>query len=127
MFARKVSARLQPNSLARFAHLMETEVLTWLKEQQGFLDLVTLAAPDGREVAVISFWDYPASAEAYHASVCPTALNILGELLDGTPYVKNFEVLGSTVQRLAARKLPADRVPAMSSPRLGYQPLGATI
>jgi hypothetical protein len=58
MFARKVAARLRPNSLSEFTDLMEREILPWLRKQEGFLDLIMLADPDGREVATISFWDH---------------------------------------------------------------------
>ncbi len=101
MLARKVAARLKPNSLARFTRLMECEVLPWLREQEGFLDLITLALPDGREVATITFWDYRGDFQPYNSSACPEALKVLGELLDGTPYVKTFEVVSSTLQGLA--------------------------
>jgi hypothetical protein len=55
VFARKVAARLKPNSLVEFSRLMECEILPWLKKQEGFLDLIVLAAPGGIEVATISF------------------------------------------------------------------------
>jgi hypothetical protein len=47
MFARKVAARLRPDSLAEFANLMEFEVLPWLRTQKGFLDLIILAVSGG--------------------------------------------------------------------------------
>jgi hypothetical protein len=106
MVARKVAARLKPNSLARFANLMECEILPWLREQQGFLDLITLAGPDGREVATISFWEYPANAQTYHSCAYPEALKILEELLDGAPCMKTFEVVGSTFQNVAVPGSP---------------------
>jgi hypothetical protein len=99
MFARKVAARLKPNSLTEFINLMECEILPWLRTQEGFLDLITLAAPDGLEVAAISFWDSKANAQAYHAGSYPEVLEILGKLLDAPPYVKTFDVMGSTFQR----------------------------
>jgi hypothetical protein len=98
MFARKVAARLKPNSLTEFTNLMEREILPWLQKQEGFLGLITLAVPDSREVATISFWDHQGNAQVYNASGYPEVLKILGELLDGTPYVKTFEVIGSTFQ-----------------------------
>jgi hypothetical protein len=101
MFARKVAARLKPNSLTEFTNLMEHEILPWLRKQEGFLDLITLAAPDGLEVATISFWDHKGNAQAFNSGGYPEALKILEELLDGTPYVKTFEVLSSTLQRVA--------------------------
>ena len=101
MFARKVAALLKPNSLPEFANLMECEILPWLRKQEGFLDLIILAVPDRDEVATISFWDRQADAEAYQESVYPEVVEILGRLLDGVPYVKTFDVVSSTLQRVA--------------------------
>jgi len=102
MFARKVAALLKPNSLPEFTHLMECEILPRLRKQEGFLDLVILAVPDRDEVATISFWDRQADAEAYQESVYPEVVEILGKLLDGVPYVKTFDVVSSTLQRVAS-------------------------
>jgi len=100
MFARKVAARLKPNSLEEFTNLMEREILPWLRTQEGFLDLIILAAADGREVATISFWDRKGSAEAYNSTGYPQVLNTLGLLFDGNPYLKTFGVVSSTLQRV---------------------------
>ena len=99
MFARKVSARLRPNSLTQFTNLMEREILPWLRRQEGFLDLIILAAADGGEVATISFWDHEGDAQAYDSEGYPEVLKMLAELLDGKPYVKTFEVVSSTFYR----------------------------
>ena len=106
MFARKVAARLKPNSLTEFTNLMEREILPWLQKQEGFLGLITLAVPDSREVATISFWDHQGSAQVYNASGYPEVLKILEALLDGAPYVKTFDVIGSTFQRAVLAGLP---------------------
>jgi len=96
MFARKVAARLKPNSLREFTNLMEREILPWLRRQEGFMDLIILAVPDDAEVATISFWDRQGNADAYSASGYPQVLGILASLLDAPPYVKTFDVVGST-------------------------------
>jgi len=101
MFARKVSVRLKPNSLTKFNTLIECEILPWLRRQQGFLDLITLAIPDGSEVATISFWDHEGNAQAFNAGGYPQVLEVLEEMLDGIPYVKTFKVLNSTYTALA--------------------------
>ena len=106
MFARKVAARLKPDSLTKFADLMEREILPWLRTQEGFLDLVILAVPDSREVATISFWDHQGNAQVYNSSGYPAVLKILQDLLDGTPYVKTFEVVSSTLQSAALARSP---------------------
>ncbi len=96
MFVRKVAVRLRANSLKEFASLMESEILPWLQKQEGFLDLIILAAPDSSEVATLSFWESQRDAQAYNLSGYPEALKILDKLLDGGPYVKTFEVVSST-------------------------------
>jgi hypothetical protein len=100
MFARKVSVRLKVDSLQLFVGLMEGKVLPWLRKQRGFLDLITLALPDGSEVATLSFWDEERDAYAYDSTAYPEVLQILEEILDGIPYVKTFEVVGSTLHPL---------------------------
>jgi hypothetical protein len=106
VFARKVTARLKPNSITEFADVMEREILPWLRTQEGFLDLITLAAPDGSEVTAISFWDHEGNAQAFNSIGYPAALQILGRLLDGAPYVKTFEVVSSTFQAIACARPP---------------------
>jgi heme-degrading monooxygenase HmoA len=122
MFVRKVSVRLKPDSLTEFASLMECEILPWLRKQEGFLDLITLAAPDGSEVATLSFWDHETNAQAFDASGYPEALKILQEILDGRPYVKTFDVVGSTLPQLAPmRPLSHDTLQDTGSAQLGYR------
>ncbi|MGC2477541.1 MAG: antibiotic biosynthesis monooxygenase [Candidatus Sulfotelmatobacter sp.] len=99
MFARKVAILLKPNSLQEFTNLMEREILPWLREQEGFLDLIVLAVRDSREVATISFWNDQANAEAYNSIGYPQAVETLRTLLDGVPYLKTFDVVSSTFQR----------------------------
>jgi hypothetical protein len=79
---------------------MDLEILPWLRKQPGFLDLITLALPDGSEVATISFWDQERNAKAFNSSGYPQVLEVLEEILDGIPYVKTFEVVSSTFQTL---------------------------
>ena len=108
MFARKVAVRLKANSLAQFTQLVENEIVPWLRTQEGFLDLIALATHDGGEVAAISFWEQEGNAQAYNASGYPVALKILGTLLDGTPYLKTFEVVSSTMHRNATEAAKRD-------------------
>jgi heme-degrading monooxygenase HmoA len=129
MFARKVSVRLKPDSLREFASLVEGNILPWLRTQEGFLDLIVLALPDASEVATISFWDHEANAQAYNSTGYPEAVQILEKLLDGIPYVKTFEVVSSTLHRLApARQSPPrenmgadDPLHENGPPHLGYR------
>jgi hypothetical protein len=121
MFARKVAARLKPDSLTKFTDLMEREILPWLRKQEGFLDLIVLSVPDSREVATISFWDHQGNAQVYNSSGYPAVSKILQELLDGTPYVKTFEVVSSTFHNtaLAGPPEPENMVQADESTQRG--------
>lgn len=101
MFVRTVRVRLKPNSLEEFANLMEREILPWLRTQEGFLDLITLVARDGREVATISFWDHEGNAQAYNSSGYPAVLKTLSNLLESAPDLKTFNVVTSTFQTAA--------------------------
>ncbi len=122
MFARKVSALLKPDSVSEFAKLMEGEVLPWLRKQKGFLDLIILVVPNGSEVATISFWDQPASAEAYNRSGYPEVLEILEGLLDGCPYVKTFEVVSSTLQTVpSVSSSEAENLQEAAPTQFGYR------
>jgi heme-degrading monooxygenase HmoA len=121
MFARKVAALLKPNSLPEFTNLMECEILPWLRKQEGFLGLITLAVPDGEEVAIISFWDHQANTEAYNTSGYRESVEILKRLLDGAPYVKTFNVVSSTFQRVAPMQpSQAEHLQETGSTQPGY-------
>ncbi|PYV22410.1 MAG: hypothetical protein DMG24_16880, partial [Acidobacteria bacterium] len=65
MFARSVSLRLKPNSVAEFTRTLENEIIPLLRKQKGFQDEITLVAPGGLEAIGISLWDQKENAEAY--------------------------------------------------------------
>ena len=100
MFARHVAVKLKPDTLAEFTRVMDNEVLPWLRKQKGFLDTITLAVPGGREIVSISFWDQEENAQAYDSASYPQALEILKKILAGTPQVRTFDVVSSTLQRV---------------------------
>src|ERR1700694_3403322 len=103
MFARNVSMNLKPNTLTEFLKTMENEIVPLLRKQKGFQDEITLSVRGGREVVAISFWDQNKSAQEYHLSGYPQVLKILEKFLDGTPHIRTFDVVGSTLQKVAAR------------------------
>jgi heme-degrading monooxygenase HmoA len=104
MFARKVSARLHVDCLGKFTKLVEGAVVPWLRNQEGFRELIILASDDGKEVTTISFWDHAADAEAYNVTGYPRVLQALAQLLDGVPSVKMFDVVSSTFSSIAQQR-----------------------
>jgi hypothetical protein len=118
MFARKVAARLKPNSLPEFTNLMSSEILPWLRTQDGFLDLITLAAPDASEVATITFWKDRTTAHSCECTHHPQVLKILEDVLDSAPYMKTFDVVASTLHRVLPvqpSESNAERVPELET------------
>jgi len=102
MFARSVSIRLKPNSVAEFTRLIENETLSLLRKQQGFKDEITLVADNGNEAVGISLWDEKQNADNYSRNAYPELLKTLGRVVEGTPQVHTYEVANSTFHKIAA-------------------------
>jgi len=103
MFARSVSFRLKPDSIAAFTKLIEDKTIPLLRKQKGFQAEITLVVPGGRDAVGISLWDQKESAEAYNSHGYPDVLKSLGNLVEGTPQVHTYEVANSTFHKIAAR------------------------
>lgn len=128
MFVRKVSVRLKANALNQFANLMESEILPWLRTQEGFLDLITLAVTGGTEIQALSFWDHEGNAQAFNSSGYTTVLKILGALLEGVPRVKTFEVVTSTLKESSSlHRETRAAVAQVGSQNLGHGSQEATV
>src|SRR3972149_690136 len=77
MFARSISLRLKPNSVAEFTQLIEKETLPLLRKQNGFQDEITFVVPGGAEVVGISLWDQKEHADAYGRAAYPGELKVV--------------------------------------------------
>ena len=102
MFARSISIRLKPNSVAAFTQLIEKETLPMLRKQKGFQDEITFVVPGGAEAVGISLWDEKEHADAYSRDTYPAVLQTLGKVVEGTPQVRTYEVCNSTFHKIAA-------------------------
>lgn len=103
MFGRNVSVHLKPNSLAEFTQLFDKEIIPTLRKQKGFQDEITIEVTGGTEVIAISLWDSKENADNYNRETYPEVLKTLAKVIDGTPQVRNGEVLNSTFHKIAAR------------------------
>jgi len=103
MFARNVSMRLKPHTVAEFTRAFEDEVIPLLRKQKGFQDEITLIAPDGLEAIGISLWDEKVDADAYKRRTYPEVQKVLARVVEGTPQVKSYEVSNSTFHTIPAR------------------------
>jgi hypothetical protein len=102
MFARNVSFNLKSNTLSDYTRTFDKDILPLLRKQNGFKDEITFSASNGSEVTAISLWDSKASAETYNTNVYPEVLKTMSRFIEGTPKVKNGEVVNSTFHKIAA-------------------------
>ena len=93
MFARHVTMKLRPDSVNKFVRVMENGVVPLLREQEGFLDQITLISPERVEAVVITFWDRKESEEAFNRTENPEVLTRLLQVIEGNPEVRLFEVI----------------------------------
>ena len=105
MFARSVTIRLKPNSVAEFNKTFEKEILPLLQRQKGFQDEISLVASNGSEAVGISLWDKKQDAEAYNQATYPEVQKLLARVSEGTPQVQTYEVGSSTIHKVAAHSL----------------------
>jgi len=103
MFARSVTMRIRPNTVADLNKTVEKEILPLLQKQKGFRDELTLVASNGTEVVGISLWDQKQDAEAYQRTTYPEVQKLLSKVIEGAPQVQTYEVSLSTVHRLTAQ------------------------
>jgi hypothetical protein len=102
MYARSVSIRLKPNTVAEFTQLIEKEALPLLRKQKGFQDEMMLVDAGGKTAVGISLWDQKENADAYSRAAFPELLKALGKVIEGTPDVHTYQVSNSTFHKIAA-------------------------
>jgi len=102
MFARSISMRLKPNSVAEFNRALENEILPLLRKQKGFQDELVLVSSNGTDAVGISLWDQKDNAEAYNRTTYPEVQKLLSKVIEGTPQVQTYEVSNSTFHKIAA-------------------------
>jgi hypothetical protein len=101
MYAREITIRLRSNMLNDFNKTFEQEVLPMLRKHKGFKDEITFFIPNTNDVVAISLWNSKDEAEAYNTAGYPEVLKLLSKTIDGTPSLRTFEVLSSTLHKVA--------------------------
>jgi len=102
MYARNVSLRLKPNSVAEFTRTLDKEVIPLLRKQKGFQDEITFVTTGGLEAIGISLWDEKENAEAYNRSTYPEVQKLLAKVIEGNPQIRTYQVSNSTFHTIAA-------------------------
>ena len=103
MFTRHLTMKLKANVTPEFNRVIENEILPLLRKQPGFRDEITFVAPERLEALAISFWETKENCETYNRTGYPEVLKITSKFVEGTPKVETFELLTSTLHKLAAK------------------------
>jgi hypothetical protein len=103
MFTRVVTLKLKLNVAPEFKLLIENEILPLLRKQPGFRDEITVVSPERSEAVAISFWETKENCETYNREGYPQLLKIVTKVVEGAPKVETFELLTSTLHKLAAK------------------------
>jgi hypothetical protein len=101
MYAREITTHLKSSMLNDFNKTFELEVLPMLRKQKGFKDEITFFTPNTNDVVAISLWSSKEEAEAYNTAGYPEVLKLLSKTFDGTPSVRSFEVISSTLHKVS--------------------------
>jgi quinol monooxygenase YgiN len=105
MFTRVVEVTTKAGKARDLTRTVSDKVLPILKNQPGFQDEVTLVSDeDSNRILAISFWKSREHAENYNRDHYPKVMELIRNLIEGTPQVRTFEVEESTVHRIAAGK-----------------------
>jgi hypothetical protein len=101
MFTRNVSIHLKSNMLSDYTRTFEKDVLPLLRKQNGFKDEITLSNPGSLDVVAISLWENKKDADNYNTNTYPQVLQTLARFIEGTPQVRTFDVVASTLHNVA--------------------------
>jgi heme-degrading monooxygenase HmoA len=104
MYARHVSFNLKVLKQQELTQIFEKDILPLLQKQSGFTDEITFVSPDGRNVVAISLWESKETADVYSRETYPQVIKSLARVAEGTPEVRGYEVVTSTLHRTAATR-----------------------
>ena len=104
MYARHVSFNLKALKQQELTQTFEKDILPLLQKQNGFTDELTFVSPDGRQVVAISLWESKENADVYSRETYPQVLKSLARVADGTPEVRGYEVVTSTLHKTAGTR-----------------------
>ena len=100
MFARILKSNVKLNRVDEFNQTFDKQIIPMLRKAKGFQDVISFAGPSGNETVMISFWDLKENADAYNSATYPEVLKKLGDVLEGSPQVRTYEVANSTFHKL---------------------------
>ncbi len=92
---RNVAFDIKAGKSAEFNKVLTNEVLPLMKQQPGFKH--ELAMVNGSHVEALSVWQDQGSVDKYNTTIYPEVLKKLSPVIDGTPKVTNYDLVGTTL------------------------------
>lgn len=92
---RNVTFQIKPGKTDEFNKLLTNDVLPIMKKQPGFKH--ELAMVNGQQASALSVWQDQPSVDKYNTAVYPEVLKKLSPIIEGTPQVTNFDLVGTTL------------------------------
>jgi hypothetical protein len=86
---------------ADYNRTFQNEILPLLRKEKGFKHGIALSNPDSPDAIAISLWENKVDAETYNTNVYPNVSKILERMIEGKPNLKTFEVVTSTLDKIA--------------------------
>lgn len=104
MFSRIVEINAKAGKGKELARALNDKVLELLRDQPGFVDLITLQANDNPDHVIgMSFWKTQEDAMNYNAQGFPRVTDLIRNVIEGTPQVRTFNIVASTAHNIAAQ------------------------
>jgi heme-degrading monooxygenase HmoA len=104
MFSRIVEINAKTGKGKELARALNDKVLELLRDQPGFVDLITLQANDNPDRVIgMSFWKTKEDAMNYNTQGFPRVTDLIRNVIEGTPQVRTFDIVASTAHNIAVR------------------------
>jgi heme-degrading monooxygenase HmoA len=104
MFSRIVEINAKTGKGKELARALNDKVLELLRNQPGFVDLITLQANDNPDRVIgMSFWKTQEDAMNYNTQGFPRVTDLIRNVIEGTPQVRTFDIVASTAHNIAAQ------------------------
>ncbi|MGC2198003.1 MAG: antibiotic biosynthesis monooxygenase [Terriglobales bacterium] len=103
MFARIVDFVSRPGKTRTLNETIQSRLFPILRVQPGFVDEIVLESDvEPNRVVTVSFWNTREQAERYNEETYPAVRAVLVGSLEADPVVRTFNVMNSTIPKVAA-------------------------
>ncbi|MCU1285985.1 MAG: hypothetical protein JWO13_2335 [Acidobacteriales bacterium] len=104
MHALLIEGSIKPGKKNDFMKIWESQILTTLKTQKGYVEEILLLKEDGQQGVGVSLWQTKADADRYYNEVFPKQVAQVSDLMTGTPNMRPFNVEHADTFNITAGK-----------------------